>query len=75
MEQKVQDRNGRRPVDSQWLPNPPYEISLDSEWRDRAGINQAGPAEPSYMKHRTEGHTQTTVSGDTISQIGRMPSS
>ena len=24
-----------------------------------------GPAEPSYMKHRTEGHTETTISGDT----------
>ena len=23
-------------------------------------------AEPSYMKHRTEGHTETTISGDTI---------
>lgn len=38
---------------------------LDSEWRDRAGLNGCGPAEASYMKHRTEGHTETTISGDT----------
>jgi len=38
---------------------------LDSEWRDRAGLNGCGPAEASYMKHRTEGHTQTEISGDT----------
>ena len=46
--------------------DPPYGISLDSEWRDRAGINKRGPAEPSYMKHRMKGHTETTISGDTI---------
>src|SRR5580704_8976868 len=46
------------------VSDPPYGVSLDSEWRDRAGINKVGPAEP-YMKHRTEGHTQTTISGDT----------
>jgi DNA modification methylase len=45
--------------------DPPYGISLDSEWRDRAGLNGCGPAEPSYMKHRTAGHTETTISGDT----------
>ena len=45
--------------------DPPYGISLDSEWRDRAGLNGCGPAETSYMKHRTEGHTETTISGDT----------
>jgi DNA modification methylase len=27
--------------------------------------NPTAPAEPSYMKHRTEGHTETTISGDT----------
>jgi len=48
------------------VTDPPYGVSLDSEWRDRAGINKVGPAEPSYMKHRTEGHTETTISGDTI---------
>jgi DNA modification methylase len=45
--------------------DPPYGISLDSEWRDRAGLNGCGAAEPSYLKHRTEGHTETTISGDT----------
>jgi len=66
------------------VTDPPYGIELDTEWRDRAGLNgpqvglsaktmakalergmQAGPAEPSYMKHRTEGHTETSISGDT----------
>jgi len=66
------------------VTDPPYRIELDSEWRDRAGLNggdfgskrtkaskaraAADPqyhAEPSYMKHRTEGHTETTISGDT----------
>ncbi|HEX4133099.1 MAG TPA: ParB/Srx family N-terminal domain-containing protein [Bryobacteraceae bacterium] len=45
--------------------DPPYGISLDSEWRDRAGLNGHGAAEPSYMKHRSEGHNETTISGDT----------
>jgi hypothetical protein len=47
------------------VTDPPYGIELDSEWRDRAGLNGCGAAEPSYMKHRTEGHTETTISGDT----------
>ncbi|MGO4885321.1 MAG: ParB N-terminal domain-containing protein, partial [Bryobacteraceae bacterium] len=47
------------------VTDPPFGISLDSEWRDRAGLNGCGPAEASYMKHRTEGHTNTTISGDT----------
>jgi hypothetical protein len=47
------------------VTDPPYGIELDSEWRDRAGLNHCGPAEPSYMKCRTEGHTETTISGDT----------
>jgi DNA modification methylase len=47
------------------VTDPPYGISLDSEWRDRAGLNGCGPAESSYMKQRTEGHTETTISGDT----------
>jgi DNA modification methylase len=47
------------------VTDPPYGISLDSEWRDRAGLNGCGPAEASYMKHRTKGHTETTISGDT----------
>ena len=48
------------------VTDPPYGVELDSEWRDRAGINKHGPAEASYMKRRIEGHTQTTISGDTI---------
>jgi len=47
------------------VTDPPYGIELDSEWRDRAGLNGCGPAEPSYMKKRTAGHTETTISGDT----------
>jgi hypothetical protein len=47
------------------VTDPPYGIELDSEWRDRAGLNGCEPAEASYMKHRTEGHTETTISGDT----------
>ena len=47
------------------VTDPPYGISLDSEWRDRAGLNGCGPAEPSYMKKRTAGHTETKISGDT----------
>jgi hypothetical protein len=47
------------------VTDPPYAIELDSEWRDRAGLNTHGSAEPSYMKQRTEGHTETTISGDT----------
>jgi DNA modification methylase len=47
------------------VTDPPYGIKLDSEWRDRAGLNGHGPAEASYMKHRTEGHTNTTISSDT----------
>jgi len=48
------------------ITDPPYGIELDSEWRDRAGLNGCGPAEASYIKHhRTEGHTETTISGDT----------
>src|SRR5450759_2933113 len=47
------------------VTDPPYGIELDSEWRDRAGLNGCGPAESSYMKHRTAGHTETAISGDT----------
>lgn len=45
------------------LTDPPYGVSLDMEWRDRAGLNALGPAQPSYM--RGEGHKNTTISGDT----------
>jgi DNA modification methylase len=47
------------------VTDPPYGIQLDGEWRDRAGLNGHGPAEPSYMKRRTEGHKNTTISSDT----------
>ena len=47
------------------ITDPPYGIELDSEWRDRAGLNGCGAAEPSYMKNRTVGHTETSISGDT----------
>ena len=47
------------------VTDPPYGIALDSEWRDRAGLNGCGPAAASYMKHRTEGHTNTSISSDT----------
>jgi len=47
------------------VTDPPYGIGLDSEWRDRAGLNSCGPAQASYMKHRTAGHTNTSISSDT----------
>jgi DNA modification methylase len=47
------------------VSDPPYGIELDSEWRDRAGLNGCGPAQASYMKQRTEGHTNTSISSDT----------
>ena len=45
--------------------DPPYGIELDSEWRDRARLNGCGAAEPSYLKKRSAGHTETKISGDT----------
>jgi len=47
------------------VTDPPYGVELDMEWRDRAGHNEMGPAAKSYMKKRIEGHTATTISGDT----------
>jgi DNA modification methylase len=47
------------------VTDPPYGIELDSEWRDRAGLNGRGPAEPGSLKQRTQGHHQTRISGDT----------
>ena len=66
------------------VTDSPYGIELDSEWRDRAGLNGGDfgskrtraskaraaadsqyHAEASYMKHRTTGHTETSISGDT----------
>jgi hypothetical protein len=48
-----------------FVVDPPYGIELDSEWRDRAKLNKRGPAEPSYLKRRSKGHQETTISGDT----------
>jgi hypothetical protein len=48
------------------ITDPPYGVELNMEWRDRAGLNRRGPAEASYMKQRIEGHTTTSISGDTI---------
>ena len=42
------------------VTDPPYGICLDSGWRDRAGLNEGGSGEG-----RTEGHTETTIAGDT----------
>jgi hypothetical protein len=47
------------------MVDAPYGIELDTEWRDRAGLNKRGPAEPSYLKKRTKGHQETSISGDT----------
>jgi DNA modification methylase len=47
------------------VSDPPYGIELDSEWRDRAKLNKHGSAEPSYLKHRSKGHQETSISGDT----------
>jgi hypothetical protein len=55
--------NGTEPL--LMVTDPPYGISLDSEWRDRAGVNGCGAAEACYMKTRTEGHHNTTISSNT----------
>ena len=52
------------------VTDPPYGVSLDMEWRDRAGKNALGPAESSYMQ-RAEGYSNTTISGDTIADWSR----
>ena len=46
--------------------DPPYGVALDPTWRDHL-YNGLGPAEKPYMvEHvRTEGHQNTTLSGDT----------
>ena len=46
------------------VTDPPYGIKLDSEWRDKAGLNKHGPARARYLKRRTKGHQETTISGD-----------
>jgi hypothetical protein len=54
------------------VTDPPYGIELDSEWRHRAGLNGHGPAEPSYMKKRTKGHTETAISGHARRLVGSL---
>jgi DNA modification methylase len=46
------------------VTDPPYGVSLDSAWRDHAGLN-GGQGSPSHEITRTQGHTETTISGDT----------
>jgi len=54
------------------VTDPPYGIELDSEWRDRAGLNGCGPAAPRYFEKAYEGaygdndfrrHTRRLVGG------------
>jgi len=42
----------------------PYGVELDTEWRDKAGLNKHGPAGARYLKRRTKGHQETTIAGD-----------
>jgi ParB-like chromosome segregation protein Spo0J len=60
--------DGHQPI--LMVTDPPYGIELDTEWRDRQKVNKLGRAEPSYMKHRTEGHQRTSISGDTAATLG-----
>jgi DNA modification methylase len=46
------------------VTDPPYGVELDSEWRDRAGLNGHATDER-YVKRRTAGHTETKIAGDT----------
>src|ERR1700686_5662690 len=39
------------------VTDPPYGISLDSEWRDRAGLHACGPAHPTYHNPPPHPHT------------------
>ena len=54
------------------ITDPPYGIELDSEWRDRAGLNGCGPAEASlheaphrgpHGNHDLRGHARRLVRG------------
>ncbi len=46
------------------LTDPPYGVSLELEWRDRAGHAGPGPEERKSPRRR-EGHTNTAIAGDT----------
>lgn len=50
---------GRRP--QLMVTDPPYGIELDSEWRDRAGLNSCGPAgfQKAYRQARRAVHGQS----------------
>jgi DNA modification methylase len=45
------------------VTDPPYGLQLDSEWRDRAGLN-GNPDGPDYVRMRVAGHYETTVIND-----------
>ena len=48
-----------------WSPIRRTELSSIVNGGIAPDSTDYGPAEASYMKHRTEGHTETTISGDT----------
>jgi hypothetical protein len=54
------------------VTDPPYGIELDSEWRDRAGLNGHGAAEPSYMKKRTQGTTKRAFQAISRRLVGSL---
>jgi hypothetical protein len=62
----------RKPV--LMVTDPPYGIELDSEWRDRVGLNGCGPAEASYMKKAHHRATPKPRSRETRGRIGVPPS-
>lgn len=55
--------DGAQPV--LMVTDPPYGVELDGGWRDRAGFNGRAKGEPGYMMRKTEGHSNTAISGDT----------
>ncbi len=55
------------------ITDPPYGVGLDSEWRDRAGLNGCGAAEPSYMRTALRA-TRKPRSPATRERTGRKPS-
>jgi len=47
------------------VTDPPYGIELNSGWREKAGLNTGRRSKALYLKHRTKGHVETTMLGDT----------
>ena len=43
------------------VTDPPYGVELDMEWRDRLGLNSAGPAEASYLRGEGIGTRRSAV--------------